>query len=127
MQDSLGNSPLHIASWLTQNNVVKMLIERGANVNIQNKLLETPMQKAAEIGSVMIFELLLKSGADPEIRDKVKRTPFDWAKLQKHESIMELYKKWVDENKPESKETIADVPDIPLSLSNINDYVHSII
>lgn len=93
VRDSKGNTALHIAAYLSQDKSVKILLAFGASVDPRNNFLETPLQKACENGSAVVFQILLQFGADPNALDKVKRTPLDWARLQGHDKIIDLYVK----------------------------------
>ena len=33
-----GNTPLHLATWMGQKEVVKLLLEKGANVHVANRV-----------------------------------------------------------------------------------------
>ena len=76
------------------------MLDRGALVDLKNKLLETPLHRAAENGSSAVVEILLYAGADPDAVDKIKRTPYDWAKIQKHDKVIEVYDKFLKERFP---------------------------
>jgi hypothetical protein len=66
--------------------VTPVLLEHGANPNLQDEAGNTPLHRA--IASRMVVDpskftqLLLDSGADPGIRNKAGRTPLDEALLQ---------------------------------------------
>src|SRR4051794_33634993 len=59
-------TPLHEAAWGGHTEVVKLLIEKGADMNIGSsyKAPHTPLQTAAEEGHYEVVELLLQRGAD---------------------------------------------------------------
>ncbi|KAK7080240.1 hypothetical protein SK128_027060, partial [Halocaridina rubra] len=71
-----GRAALHYAVAGEDVEKVKLLIERGADVDIESKLRDdygaTPLQLAAETGNCEIVEVLLKAGANPEIMDVEK-------------------------------------------------------
>lgn len=66
-------------SCATAHDVMKELLKRGANPNIQSTRFsgETPLHKAALNGDKETVELLLRYGADPTIRDSNGQTPLD--------------------------------------------------
>ncbi|KAI9765621.1 MAG: hypothetical protein M1839_005415 [Geoglossum umbratile] len=59
-------TPLHEAAWGGHTEVVKLLIEKGADINIGSsyKAPHTPLHTAAEEGHYKVVELLLHKGAD---------------------------------------------------------------
>ena len=60
-------SPLHAATAFSHLNTVKLLVERGADVNVQDKHGKTALQIAATEGSSDIVEILLDYHADLNI------------------------------------------------------------
>jgi len=67
MDDRLDGTPLHLATYRGQRQVVELLIANGANVNEKNKLDRTPLHDAIDRGRTEIVELLRKHGAKVEI------------------------------------------------------------
>ncbi len=58
---------------------MKMLIEAGANINIQDSEGKTPLIKAVEEKHVDFVEFLCAAGADLEIKDNSGKTAYDYA------------------------------------------------
>ena len=68
--------PLHqVVGSYRQLERVKLLIQKGADVNKQNNSGETPMYRAASIGDSTCMELFVKSGADVNTPDNHGVTP----------------------------------------------------
>ncbi|MGE0446123.1 MAG: ankyrin repeat domain-containing protein [Vicinamibacterales bacterium] len=61
---------------------IKLLLERGADVNAVNSLGETAMHGAAQRGADRIVQFLADNGAQLDVVNKDGRTPFDEARGQ---------------------------------------------
>ncbi|UKZ78645.1 hypothetical protein TrVFT333_006391 [Trichoderma virens FT-333] len=79
--DTYGWSPLHLASWSGNTDVIEMLIDHGADIELQKNWNQpplfdrfrthysgtTPVHQAAARGHLAAVELLLAAGADPKV------------------------------------------------------------
>ena len=75
-------APLHAVKEYKEEEymeVVKLLLEKGANVNVQDIHGRTPLYWAAQNGYTEIVKLLLEKGADVNARDNDGNTPLHWA------------------------------------------------
>lgn len=77
--DNAGNTPLQIASLEGFTDVVRFLLESGAEVDTRNIDLDTPLIDAVENGHLAVVELLLKHGANPRLANAKGDEPFDLA------------------------------------------------
>ncbi len=59
-------------------NFVQYLINNGANINAQNKQLNTPLHYALNNKNYKIADILLKEGADETIRNQYNLTPWQY-------------------------------------------------
>jgi peptidoglycan/LPS O-acetylase OafA/YrhL len=82
---ALGMTPLSYAALFGRENVVELLLNRGAEVNGPNRDGGTALHAAAFLGRVKIVSLLLKAGADGTAKNERGETPLDAA--QADESI----------------------------------------
>lgn len=68
-------APLHWASMNGHAEAIRLLAEKGANLEVQSSMLGTPLHAAARFDRVEAAEALLAAGADPNSRDKHGFTP----------------------------------------------------
>jgi hypothetical protein len=92
MQATENFTDLMVASFYGHRVVVKLLLERGAEVEAKDsKHGRTPLSWAAVNGHEATVKLLLDKGADVEAKDKVYGgTPLWWAAENGHEAIVKL-------------------------------------
>ncbi|MHC4663636.1 MAG: ankyrin repeat domain-containing protein [Planctomycetota bacterium] len=77
-EEELGDL-LHYAVEMEDPEVVKVLIRHGADINTQNKVLETPLNYALRYGKKDIAETLILLGADVNIPDKQESIALHYA------------------------------------------------
>jgi len=80
-------SPLHYAAEVGSSTMVKLLLQKGLDVNATTIRLNTPLHIAAEHGHQRIVEVLLEKGAHLEAQNKVGNTPMDLAASGKHSEV----------------------------------------
>ena len=76
-----GITPLGWAALNGQTEAAKLLIEKGADVNGQNRDRATPLHSAAFLGRVETVKFLLEKGADITLRDNMGSTAISAAKV----------------------------------------------
>ena len=81
-------------SWAAENGneiMVKLLLEKGAEVNVKDtECGQTPLSLAARRGHEAVAKLLLKKGAEMDIEDDSCRTPLSWAAGNGYEAVVKL-------------------------------------
>ena len=111
MADVGGRTPLHCAATKravvflngfqkTCEDVVKLLLDRGANPNGRDNNGETPLHGAAENGNTNVVKLLLARGSDPNMADNFEFTPLHKAANNRHKYVYQvLLDRGADPNK----------------------------
>ncbi len=74
-KDADQNSALHIAVQTGHVSMCQVLLQHGADVNIQNKCLKTPLHVASIRKDKEILELLIRRGAQTNTNDCKHGTP----------------------------------------------------
>lgn len=93
---------LHMAVMNNHSQYVKALIEKGANVNVQDVYGKTPLHFALMYFYEDSIKALLDAGADPMIKDKHGYSPYDLAKIFAVSD--EMISSQTDENKDDEME-----------------------
>lgn len=87
-----GWTALLSASFYKKADLVQLLLERQAAVNIQDKQGRTPLHYASAMGAEDIVTMLLEAGANPNLQDKQGRTSLMEAYSKKQAKIAEILK-----------------------------------
>ena len=82
-------SPFHIACFKNNLELAEVLLNGGANIDVQSNEGETALHGAAANGNMDIIELLIKKGADCNIKNQNGLTAFDEALKNGHIEIAE--------------------------------------
>ena len=75
-----GRTALHYGTMFNRIDVVKPLLDEGADVNRQDDDKDTPLHKAARYNYTEVARLLIQNGADVNIRKIDNKTPLDEAR-----------------------------------------------
>ncbi len=85
-----GWSPIHYAATGPEPQLVKLLLDRGADIDAASPNGTTPLMMAAQYGSEESVKLLLQRGADLARRNQRGLGPVDFAKLSGREAVVRL-------------------------------------
>ncbi|XP_066937511.1 uncharacterized protein [Macrobrachium rosenbergii] len=88
---SEGRTALHEAAEEGRGDIVKLLLESGANVNAKDNFRRTALHNAAHNGLVDIMKLLLESGANVDAKDNSRQTPLHQAAFSEEFQIIKFY------------------------------------
>lgn len=67
-----GYTPLHVACHFGQVNMVRFLLQHGAQIDAVTKIGYTPLHQAAQQGHGIIVKMLLEHGASPNAVTNVR-------------------------------------------------------
>jgi len=89
--DKKGRAPLHIAAWKKQKEIVALLLEKGADLEMKVTAAKaTPLHYAALGGDPVIVKMLLKKGAKVDSREVDNETPLYYAAYKGHLEVVKL-------------------------------------
>ncbi|CAI4213228.1 unnamed protein product [Parascedosporium putredinis] len=110
-------TPLSLAAESGHETLVRLLLDRGADINLGDVHERTALSWAAGAGREAIVLLLLVRGADPDTVDERGRTPLSWAAEVGQEMIVQLLlSRKVDVNAPKGTDRG------PLGWAAVNGY-----
>jgi ankyrin repeat protein len=92
-RDEYGWTPSLLASGgqnFKDGSVLRLLLEHGADINVQDGNGLTPLQWASFNGALEVVRLLLEHGADVEAKNKYGKTALQEAVQEGHDEIVEL-------------------------------------
>ncbi len=94
-------TPLHNAAFSDKIEVVKLLVQNGADANVKQSNGHTPLHTAASYGAYDVVKYLVDK-TDKSILNNFKQTPLHLAAFKKHIGIVELLvKKGFSVNAPD--------------------------
>ena len=85
-----GKTPLIVSAEIGDDTMVKLLREKGAELENKSNSGQTPLSWAARNGHEAVVKLLLEKGAVLETKDSYYRTPLSWAAENGHEAVVKL-------------------------------------
>jgi len=92
-RDEDGWTPLLAASIgnnFKDGPVLRLLLEHGADINVQHRDSRTPLHVASTEGALEVVRLLLEQGADIEAKDDGGKTPLQVATDLRRDEVVKL-------------------------------------
>jgi ankyrin repeat protein len=89
-EENYNYTPLHVAAWFGRVEIVRMLIDAGADVNLQDTDGWAPLHVAARFGKVEIVRMLIDAGARMDIQTNNGKLPYDLAITKKIKTILRV-------------------------------------
>ncbi|UNQ73406.1 ankyrin repeat domain-containing protein [Infirmifilum sp. NZ] len=83
-------SELHFAAGIGDLEKIRMLLERGADINARDNIGWTPLHFAAIAGKLDVARLLIEKGADVNARGVFGDTPLHYAAMNGHLDVVKL-------------------------------------
>ena len=87
-------APIHFAIFENKPEVVKLLVDSGANVNIKEKFGFTPLHISAGEGLTKVTQILLENGAEVDVKVSDGETPIGHAAMYGHTEDADLLIKY---------------------------------
>jgi ankyrin repeat protein len=89
-KDSNGQTPLYLAAEHGRKDVIHLLLDKGANVNVQGGLCGNALQAASHGGHEQVVKLLLDKGADVNAQSGTFGNALHAASQGGHEQVVKL-------------------------------------
>ena len=88
-KNAIGEPLLQAAVRNKNQQMIKLLLDYGAQANAQNYFDNSSLHLAAELGELAIVQLLLEKGADRSIENMLGETALDLATETKQQAIID--------------------------------------
>ncbi|MCR5401249.1 MAG: ankyrin repeat domain-containing protein, partial [Treponema sp.] len=98
VSEDRGYTPLMDAVWRKNEEITKLLIDKGADVNVINKEGQTMIILSVGSENLEITRLLCQAGADADIQDQMGMSAYGYASLFKKQKILEILEKYHKED-----------------------------
>ncbi|XP_065883118.1 26S proteasome non-ATPase regulatory subunit 10-like [Dysidea avara] len=90
LESNNGGRPLHYAADGGHSETVKLLMELGADINVEDEAGSTPLHYAAQSGSEDVVKMIIEREADIHAVDNDKRTPLHSAAGSGNEAVVKF-------------------------------------
>ena len=86
----IKDTPLHVALYHSCTDIAKLLIRKGANVNLKNFFYKVPLHEASYLGYFDIVQMLLDKGANIDEKSSRGYTSLCIANSQGHDEVAKI-------------------------------------
>lgn len=86
--DERGRTPLHLAARGVHFEVIRFLVENGADVNARDANGSTPLHSTASRSHFEACRLLIEKGAEVDVKNTDGKTPFYYASYGGHKELI---------------------------------------
>lgn len=93
-------TPLHVAVLVKNQEAVELLINKGADLNINGNAGQTPLHVAISAKNQDAIKLLIEKGADLKIKDNYNQSALDLATSMNDQAAILLIKNKIESSKP---------------------------
>jgi hypothetical protein len=90
MMGPAGRRPLNYAAAGDRADAIRMLLARGASINLTNNTGFTPVHHAAEAGALDALRILVAAGADLTIKSRAGALPIDTARRRNNQAAVAI-------------------------------------
>ena len=87
-----GNTALIRGAARGSETIIAILLQAGADINLENKSGETPLIKAIQEEKVDAIKMLVSVGADLDQADYTGQTPYDYAVMSRNRRVQAALK-----------------------------------
>ena len=94
IDDEDGWTALFRAACYNRTDLVRYLLNNGANVNKQDRWGETALYSASRMNKTDVMTILLQHGAIKDIKDNYGFTPIDQARLPNNKEAVDLLEQY---------------------------------
>lgn len=98
-----GWTPLHYAATNGHLEIMQLLLDENAYIDAESPNGTTPLMMAAHYGSSAAVKLLVEAGADPNIRNQLGLTAIDFAYRASRTESAEMIAEAIRRSKPKGK------------------------
>lgn len=84
-----GWTPLHYAAFGGHNDIIRLLLDKSAYIDVESPNKTTPMMMAVRNGHIYTVKLLLDEGADATLKNDLGMSAIDFAEKHDHKDIAE--------------------------------------
>lgn len=92
-KNGMSNMPIHAAAAGKRTAIVQLLLDNGADPNVQQNGGWTPIQQSVSHYDIGMTELLLHYGADPHLAQDAGVTAFDIAEEKGYGELLEILRR----------------------------------